>query len=242
MKNKKGAILSAEVLVVMIIAAIVVIIAMMLYFGVVRALPAGAGGGLDATCRINNGIIDKITLHPQLRPFCQSKSVDISADNWDKCDPNGNWSYKENKNYRDCAAEQIYHLISRCWYMYGEDELALRTYPVSTFTCFKFKVHSPEPIEISEWVITTQVMEPHGYCRSGTTPEGIVKMHNNDCEIAQDATGGCGGCGSKDSITGTISSSKTQDTHIYNKKINEGDRWEILYSYQDKDTVHLRQL
>ena len=224
--NKKG----IEPIVAIILAIIVGAFA--IYFAVRITTTIGGVGIGDELCRFNNKVIDKIIGHPEgLRIFCDSKSVTIRADDWEACDPSGIFGYERTSNYEDCAAEQIYHLMGRCWYMYGEGDWDL-TSICEGWTCFKIIVRSPESIAINERDITNDIMEKHGYCGSGETSTGIIKMENDDCQYGPGESG-CS-CGNDDEIGGQIADvNQAFDlidfTSDPGENINRGETWYIRF-------------
>jgi hypothetical protein len=242
--NKKG----IEPIVAIILAIIVGAFA--IYFAVRITSTIGGVGIGDELCRFNNKVIDKIIGHPDgLRIFCDSKSVTIRADDWEACDPSGIFGYETSANYEDCAAEQIYHLMGRCWYMYGEGDWDL-TSICEGWTCFNIEVRSPEEVSINERDIT-DIMIDHGYCGEGETSTGIIQMENDDCDYSLTEDGGCGSCSGGDDIGGSIAYGGILSgiTVSAGQNIDEGEKWRIKFIdeidatefFLDDDKIFLTQ-
>ena len=105
----------------------------------------GSKGYSDSLCHLNAGFRHWAPVHRAIPlAMCHEKSVTVDADNWNACDPDEKFKFKDKKDTTGCAAQQLYNLAARCWYMYGQGSWTMTvgegTAWWTRYGCFKVNV------------------------------------------------------------------------------------------------------
>ena len=149
MKGKKGFDISMKFVIMWIILPLVAGVMIVVLVVAPTASALGSKGYADNLCHLNAGFRHWVIPGGKWvipLAMCHEKSVTVDADNWNACDPDGKFRFKElakTNEYdalRKCTAQQFYNLGARCWYMYGQDQFNLQALEMGRWNCFRTTV------------------------------------------------------------------------------------------------------
>ena len=214
MKGKKGFDISMKFVIMWIILPIVAGVIILVFLIAPTASALGEKGYADNLCHLNAGFRSWSSVKAAIPlVMCYEKSVTVDADNYKLCDPDGKNDWKDSKDTKRCAEQQIFSLMSRCYYKYGESHFDVFQAFNREQACFAINIRDLST-PINEETLTNFMMEQKfdsgkNYCSY---------IANNRIGWATPA------CGGKDQIDWDGDYMKTQQV------------WRIIY-YDDCSTV-----
>ena len=162
MKGRKAYDVSMKFVIMWIILPLFAGVLIVLIVVAPTASALGSKGYSDELCHLNAGFRHWAPVKMAVPlAMCHEKSITIDAYNWKVCDPDGKKGWKNNKDVKRCAEQQIFNLMSRCWYMYGESTwnmALLPSAPGTGYDCFKFQIRDLSGA-ITEETLTNFMME-----------------------------------------------------------------------------------
>jgi len=194
MKGKKGFDISMNFVIMWIILPLVAGVMIVLLVVAPTASALGSKGYADSLCHLNAGIRDKMLVGKILIPLfmCKEHSATIDADNWNACDPDGRFKFKDRTDIKGCAEQQIFNLMSRCWYVYGQSSWNFAAGNWD-YDCFRFQIRDLGAV-INEKTLTSFMMQQKfdngkNYCSEIANNNPIPACGNKDQVFWGDAFG-----------------------------------------------------
>jgi len=200
MFGKKGFDISMKFVIMWIILPLVAGVMIVLLVVAPTASALGSKGYSDSLCHLNVALKGKAWVGKVVIPLvmCKERAITVDADNWKACDPNSKNGWKDSGDIKRCAEQQLFNLMSRCWYMYGNTGDLGRGNDDSNI-CFGVKFRDLGDETITEDSLTNFMLEQK-------LPNG-----NNYCSVLQNNVPN-GACGRVDEINWQISEIKDKES------------------------------